>query len=516
MAVVAEIGEETKKEEEGEGGEEEEEEEEEEERVRWAGHYSSAQQILLVGEGDFSFSLSLATSFGSASNIVATSLDSRADDLVKKYNKAQSNLNSLREMGATVLHGVNAKKMKLHTDLKMRKFDRIVFNFPHAGFKGKEDNPQVINLHRSLVMGFLRNASHMLRPYGQVHISHKTGGPFKRWDLKELASKASLLLVECSDFRIGDYPGYNNKRGDGLFCDEPFPLGECSTFKFRIGETCKKKKAFKKRFSLVPSIEAPSLDLNNLENIRRLNCLPSVAQHGYNMEGRPQSNFLINVDSIRGTITFGPRIRTTSGSLQMTELNLSNAHRGFGISNLHFGRPVQDSLGRTYELQMNEASGRTVSHDVQYQDYVRRTYGLYTNEAPGRAALHDVQYQDSLRMNEAPGRTLPFNVQHQIPEFNLSNAHQGFVDVGRAVQSFPSRGYDLYVNEPPGRTLPYNVQHQIPEFNLSNHHQGFVDVGRAVQSFPSRGYDLYMNEPPERTVLQEKLREQALYRKASL
>ncbi|OAY71381.1 Uncharacterized protein ACMD2_27058 [Ananas comosus] len=223
----------------------------EEERLRWAVHYSSAQQILLVGEGDFSFSLSLATSFGSASNIVATSLDSR-DDLVKKYCKAQSNLNSLRERGATVLHGIDATTMKLHTDLKMWKFHRIVFNFPHAGFKGKEDDPQVIrvdsalllspvilpsilcfSLHRSLVMGFLSNASDMLRPYGEVHISHKTAGPFKRWNPEELASKASLLLVECSDFRIGDYPGYNNKRGDGFFCDEPFPLVECSTFKFR-------------------------------------------------------------------------------------------------------------------------------------------------------------------------------------------------------------------------------------------------------------------------------------------
>ncbi|KAH9804396.1 NB-ARC domain-containing protein [Citrus sinensis] len=29
-----------------------------------------------------------------------------------------------------------------------------------------------------------------------------------------------------------DYPGYNNKRGAGLKCDEPFPLGECSTFIF--------------------------------------------------------------------------------------------------------------------------------------------------------------------------------------------------------------------------------------------------------------------------------------------
>ena len=38
-------------------------------------HYSSFHQILLVGEGDFSFSLCLARSFSSASNIVATSLD---------------------------------------------------------------------------------------------------------------------------------------------------------------------------------------------------------------------------------------------------------------------------------------------------------------------------------------------------------------------------------------------------------------------------------------------------------
>lgn len=44
-----------------------------EKRIR---HYSSKHQILLVGEGDFSFSVCLASAFGSATNITATSLDS--------------------------------------------------------------------------------------------------------------------------------------------------------------------------------------------------------------------------------------------------------------------------------------------------------------------------------------------------------------------------------------------------------------------------------------------------------
>ena len=38
-------------------------------------HYSNFHRILLVGEGDFWFSTALARAFGSAENIVSTSLD---------------------------------------------------------------------------------------------------------------------------------------------------------------------------------------------------------------------------------------------------------------------------------------------------------------------------------------------------------------------------------------------------------------------------------------------------------
>ncbi|XP_047082561.1 uncharacterized protein LOC124693147 [Lolium rigidum] len=213
------------------------------ERIKWLKHYSSAQSILIVGDGDFSFSLALATAFGSGQNLVATSLDSYGA-LTSKYGKAESNVTELKRLGATVLHGVDAKTMKLHPYLEMRQFDRIVFNFPHAGFTGREDHLHVIMAHKQVVHGFFANVRHLLRPYGETHISHKTGFPYDAWDIAQLAYESSLIMVGKVDFSKKDYPGYNQKRGDGATCDQPFALGPCCTFMFCIGDVEKLKQAY--------------------------------------------------------------------------------------------------------------------------------------------------------------------------------------------------------------------------------------------------------------------------------
>ncbi|KAL5075917.1 hypothetical protein RYX36_014901 [Vicia faba] len=209
----------------------EREEDDEREFPKWMTHYCSDHQILLVGDGDFSFSLSLAKAFASASNIVASSLDTY-DEVIKKYKNAKSNLEELQKLGACLLHGVDATRMKLRPDLKMRRFDRIIFNFPHAGFYGKEDNLKMIKMHMNLVSGFFKNASHMLRENGEVHVNHKTTPPFNKWNIEKLAEQSFLIMIECADFKQEDYPGYYNKRGHRYRCDDPFPLGKCSTFKF--------------------------------------------------------------------------------------------------------------------------------------------------------------------------------------------------------------------------------------------------------------------------------------------
>ncbi|KVG59348.1 protein of unknown function DUF2431, partial [Cynara cardunculus var. scolymus] len=161
----------------------------------WVKHYSSNHQILLVGEGDFSFALSLADSFRSGDFSFALSL---ADSFRSGFNIVASSIDSR----ARLLFGVDACTMEFHSYLHLRKFDRIVYNFPHA-----------------------------------VHVSHKTTFPFDCWNIVELASQSCLKLLECVEFKREDYPGYNNKRGDGVRSDEPFPLGECRTYKFISSST---------------------------------------------------------------------------------------------------------------------------------------------------------------------------------------------------------------------------------------------------------------------------------------
>jgi 25S rRNA (uracil2634-N3)-methyltransferase len=70
--------------------------------------------------------------------------------LVLKHYQAESNVIELKRLGATVLHDVNANTMKLHISLKMKQFDRIVFNYPHAGFSGPETQLHVIKYVHSL------------------------------------------------------------------------------------------------------------------------------------------------------------------------------------------------------------------------------------------------------------------------------------------------------------------------------------------------------------------------------
>ncbi|KAL8469618.1 hypothetical protein ACS0TY_032464 [Phlomoides rotata] len=198
---------------------------------RWITHYSSCHRILVVGDGDFSFSTCLAAAFGWASNMIATSLDSQAF-LVKNYHNALSNLVELGIRKCRVMHEIDATKMCNHPYLVGIKFDRIVFNFPFAGFFKDISRDSQLRRHRSLVSKFLMNAKEMISENGEIHITHKTNGFHMEWKVELIASSHRLRLVEAVDFNHLEYPGYNTKCGFGT--DNNFNCYPSKTYKFRL------------------------------------------------------------------------------------------------------------------------------------------------------------------------------------------------------------------------------------------------------------------------------------------
>ncbi|XP_039170403.1 disease resistance protein RPM1 [Eucalyptus grandis] len=165
------------------------------------------------------------------SSITGFPLDTAYMIKMNYSRSAVDNLEKIEGFGGTVLHEVNAHTMNKHPILRRISFDRIVYNFPHAGFYGPEESLLQIELHRDLVRG-LKNAKTMLTEDGVIHVTHKTAHPYSKWEIEKLAEEQGLFLVEKVRFSVRDYKGYVNRRGKSPNCYSTFPIGEASTYKF--------------------------------------------------------------------------------------------------------------------------------------------------------------------------------------------------------------------------------------------------------------------------------------------
>ncbi|KAG5721890.1 UPF0617 protein [Termitomyces sp. T112] len=128
--------------------------------------FLSKDTILLIGEGNFSFARALLCDPPAElrdlppRNLTATAYDTE-DECYNKYADAREIVTYLRQRGAQVLFGVDATKLEKIASLKGRRWDRIVWNFPHAG-KGITDQDRNILSNQVLILGFLRSAAKIL------------------------------------------------------------------------------------------------------------------------------------------------------------------------------------------------------------------------------------------------------------------------------------------------------------------------------------------------------------------
>lgn len=97
--------------------------------------FDKTDTILLIGEGNFSYALSLLLPPHShpAHLLLATAYDSQ-QSCYEKYPDAKEKVERILEMGGKVDWEVDARRMERSKSVgKGSKWSRIVFNFPHAG-----------------------------------------------------------------------------------------------------------------------------------------------------------------------------------------------------------------------------------------------------------------------------------------------------------------------------------------------------------------------------------------------
>jgi 25S rRNA (uracil2634-N3)-methyltransferase len=210
--------------------------------------YTAEDRLLVLGDGDFSFSAAVGLTLRHAPLLTASSYDSLAA-LTQKYvgkegggdalaaTAVLENLADLRRRKATVLYSVDA------TDLESslsdgQLFDFILFNFPHSGTD--ENLEESIKENTKLLRDFFGSASRHLAPGGELHVTLMDRYPYTAWNVAVQAETGTPgLLQHCGHMPFVStlYPGYMHVATTKKDRKHGIKLERCSTHVWRLAES---------------------------------------------------------------------------------------------------------------------------------------------------------------------------------------------------------------------------------------------------------------------------------------
>ncbi|KAI8904793.1 hypothetical protein EDD86DRAFT_212796 [Gorgonomyces haynaldii] len=166
-------------------------------------------KLLILGDGNFSFSLALCSEIekyhdflGSSGpwDVTCTSIDT-LEELLEKYDDFALVKQKLDKIPfVRLMHRVNAWELEQLEE----QFDLILWNHPHLG---SED----FRLHRFLLAHFFDSCLKALTPNGKVQLA-LVQGQETRWQVMEQAEKSKLYLEKMAFFDESIWPGYHPKR----------------------------------------------------------------------------------------------------------------------------------------------------------------------------------------------------------------------------------------------------------------------------------------------------------------
>ncbi|KAF3133751.1 hypothetical protein TWF594_008915 [Orbilia oligospora] len=186
--------------------------------------FSPTSSLLLIGEGDFSFTNSLITSTAphiSPSTVITTTTNDTESVTYEKYPHSEQTIQTLKSLDHKIHFSIDITK-KLPKSLLSNKYDCIIFNFPHVGGLSTHLDRQ-IRSNQELILAFFKNCIPLLSAdggmdggSGNIVITLFTGKPYDDWNLKELAKSVGLECIRSFKFDATIYEGYKHVRTIGF------------------------------------------------------------------------------------------------------------------------------------------------------------------------------------------------------------------------------------------------------------------------------------------------------------